>query len=629
MHVLRKTSRKVFFSPFTLSIVLFATTNAVPQVDPTTGYVFSKLPSKNVTVPPEFGVVPFGINDFGQVAGYVIGAGETTHSFLLSGDLFTQFDPPGALVSAASGINNLGQIAGFYSDSLSGHGYILTGNVEQIIDVPGAQGTQVFGINTAGKAVGIYGDPGGSVRGFLYSNSTFVPIDCAGLNGSTYAYKIDDSDTVVGVYLPFQSSQGHGFIWTSGICTTIDYPGATYTSLSGINGKGDIVGLYFTGSTGGSFLYRNGQFSLLNASGTKTIPSGVEARDINRSGQVVGSYSSNGPAGFEGNPPLYGTSGSNGHIECCSQGTLGSLINIAGDSYILSNNHVLGSPTSVFTNSGQPGDPILQPGLVDLDCKTKGRTVATLWSNVNLASGVDAAIAKLTSPNKTSAILDIGIPASTTRPPKVTMSVAKHGSTTNLTCGNIKSIHTSIAVSYTSCIGKQKFMATYDNLVVVSGAHGVFSAGGDSGSLIVSTETSEAIALLFASLGDESLGFPIDDVLKKFGASMIGAATHPVVACTNPTIADRSEKQIEGVQASEKEIARAIAVKEKYAPDLMKDQRFVIGIGVGVRENGESAVLVFVDSKEVSHPIPQALDGVPTKLIWTERPTIQETCPLG
>src|SRR5882724_5705671 len=103
MHILRQTSRKVFFSVFALSIVLFVTTNAVSQVNPTAGYVFSKLPTANVTVPPELGIVPTGINDFGQVTGYVISAGETTHSFLHSADLFTQFDPPGAVVSAAFG----------------------------------------------------------------------------------------------------------------------------------------------------------------------------------------------------------------------------------------------------------------------------------------------------------------------------------------------------------------------------------------------------------------------------------------------------------------------------------------------------------------------------------------------
>jgi hypothetical protein len=36
----------------------------------------------------------------------------------------------------------------------------------------------------------------------------------------------------------------HGYLWSGGEFTAIDFPGASYTSASGINPRGDVVGVY-------------------------------------------------------------------------------------------------------------------------------------------------------------------------------------------------------------------------------------------------------------------------------------------------------------------------------------------------------------------------------------------------
>ena len=73
-------------------------------------------------------------------------------------------------------------------------------------------------------------------------------------------------------------------------------------------------------------------------------------------------------------PPIQlGTSGgwgydlANGY--CCG-GTLGSLVQIGGTQYILSNYHVFESDIVGGGNSrvATTGDPIIQPGLIDVGC---------------------------------------------------------------------------------------------------------------------------------------------------------------------------------------------------------------------------------------------------------------------
>src|SRR5438445_7880350 len=61
------------------------------------------------------------------------------------------------------------------------------------------------------------------------------------------------------------------------IFTTLDVPGSTFTTVTGINNVGQIVG----NSSAGSFLLSGGNYTTLNLPGP---PSG-----INGSGQIVGS----------------------------------------------------------------------------------------------------------------------------------------------------------------------------------------------------------------------------------------------------------------------------------------------------------------------------------------------------
>src|SRR5215471_6560158 len=98
---------------------------------------------------------------------------------------------------------------------------------------------------------------------------------------------INNSNVIVGSYESPDSP--HGFILSKGQVTTLDYPGADYTELTGINDNGDIVGFYVPPVTPfelHGFLLQSGNFTGIDFPGsTFTQPFA-----INSAGSIVGTY---------------------------------------------------------------------------------------------------------------------------------------------------------------------------------------------------------------------------------------------------------------------------------------------------------------------------------------------------
>jgi YD repeat-containing protein len=252
---------------------------------------------------------PMAINNVGQVVGYWVNPGQATSgNFLYSEGNFSSISTPGTL-STPTGINDNGQIVGTYYPDYPGnqylyHGFLYSGGSYTTIDYPGAYATSVNGINASGQIVGCYtAQEGGGSQIFLYSGGSFSTIvypdhpyvtSLTGINTSglivgeefnylgwngfvdsagtfisitdpvagpsgplTYANGINDSGEVAGTYID-QAQAEHGFIYSGGSYTTIDYPGAPLgtpiegTKITGINNSGQIIG-YGDGS-GGAFL---------------------------------------------------------------------------------------------------------------------------------------------------------------------------------------------------------------------------------------------------------------------------------------------------------------------------------------------------------------------------------------
>lgn len=325
-------------------------------------------------------------------------------------------------------------------------------------------------------------------------------------------------------------------------------------------------------------------------------------------------------------PIQLGTSGGNkldkSRAFCCS-GTLGSLVKDSFNNlYILSNNHVLAR-----TDVGTVGEDILQPGLIDVGCRaTSAQQVADLADFVPLANpntNVDAAIAQIISGrvDSTGAILDIGVPASTPKEASVGLGVAKSGRTTGLTCAAIGSINTTVNVQYQKgCGSGKKFTKTFTNQVVINSNS--FSAGGDSGSLIVTSDKAEPLALLFAGSSSTTIGNPVADVTLSLGVSFVGGDPHSVSCPTtaSSTTTTSPEGKPKAGRLSSAEVEHATAVKELNEAHLMADPA-VMGVGIGGSEEDPSVavIVIYLEQGRAHGPIPSKLDGVRTQIIRTDR----------
>jgi hypothetical protein len=233
-------------------------------------------------------------------------------------------------------------------------------------------------------------------------------------------------------------------------------------------------------------------------------------------------------------PIQLGTSGgwrhdlANGY--CCG-GTLGSLVNIGGKQYILSNYHVLEADIVAGGNNrvAIEGDHVIQPGLIDASCNaSNAEEVATLSGIKSLpGSNVDAAIAEVIigKVDADGAILEIGPISGSAVGASLNQAVKKSGRTTGLTRSKVSGLNATVSISYDDeCAGSSAFTKTFTGQILISNKASKFLAGGDSGSLMVEDVNSKprAVGLLFAGSSTLAIANPIGDVLDFFGATMVG-----------------------------------------------------------------------------------------------------------
>ena len=329
-----------------------------------------------------------------------------------------------------------------------------------------------------------------------------------------------------------------------------------------------------------------------------------------------------GPSLFADNGPNhrvrnlhFGVSGGNVNDSsrrfCCS-GTLGALVqDTQGVQYILSNNHVLG-----LSGSASVGDDVSQPGLIDNNCAVS-TVVADFTVAPALNSNVDCAIAQLRPGlmDGTGFIEDIGTISSVPRTPTVGLSVTKSGRTTGNTTGTISSTTTTVSVKYSkSCGSNNGPTFTFTNQVVINSS--TFSAGGDSGSLIVSnTSCHQPVALLFAGSSTSTIGNPISLVLTRLSASLGRTVSFVGSTCTSTASLASA-----GQEPSDASVEFATAVMRGREKNLMS-RAGVIGVGIGASDDNasEAVIVVYVDvTAKATASVPKSINGVKVKKIFTE-----------
>jgi hypothetical protein len=218
----------------------------------------------------------------------------------------------------------------------------------------------------------------------------------------------------------------------------------------------------------------------------------------------------------------------------CTVGTLGVRVKDSFNNvYALSNAHVYALQGSETYGAVQVGaDRMLQPGRVDMTAQACGSqheidtaVIGTLSDyepivfSSTASNTVDAAIALVTvdQVGKGTPAGGYGVPSSTPVSAILGQQVQKYGRTTKLTTGKVTGINATVMITYD--IGQTRFI----NQVIIKGSRGSFSAGGDSGSLIVTKSGKKPVALLFAGSSSVTIGNPIGPVLGAFGVTIDGA----------------------------------------------------------------------------------------------------------
>lgn len=228
-------------------------------------------------------------------------------------------------------------------------------------------------------------------------------------------------------------------------------------------------------------------------------------------------------------------------------------------------------------------------------------------------------------------IEDIGVPSSTIVNPTVGMAVAKSGRTTGFTTGTVTSINTSVAVQYTQTCGGggKKSTVTFTNQIVIGSS--TFSAGGDSGSLIVTNNAAHnPVGLLFAGSSTSTIANPIGQVLTRLGTALgrtfsFGSGGGGGSALPQGNNADGRQPFVPGLDKimpvlPQQAADRVSAVLENHRANLMF-QPGVIGAGVGEsgRGDGEAAIVIYVNKNAGAKPfIPDSIEGVPVTVILTD-----------
>jgi hypothetical protein len=262
----------------------------------------------------------------------------------------------------------------------------------------------------------------------------------------------------------------------------------------------------------------------------KKAPSGEAAATVN-------------PASRFASPVPIGVS--TGHPSITA-GTIGCRVKEGTNLYALSNNHVYAD-----VNAATLGDKVIQPGSYDggslpddeIGTLTAFKPVVTdyyLYDDANdtsptvngkpTANDIDAAIARVTG----SRLLDkrtpaggYGMPKSVGRSAALKLGAQKYGRTTGQTSGTVNGLNATINVNYgpDPINPLRSLVAQFKGQIVIGGK---FSAGGDSGSLIVSKPnaffagTREPFGLLFAGSQSTTIANQIGVVLAHFGVVIDG-----------------------------------------------------------------------------------------------------------
>jgi uncharacterized membrane protein len=217
--------------------------------------------------------------------------------------VFEEIVIDGASDSVAYGINNNNVVVGKFYNQTGRHGFIYgpgPGTL-QTLDFSGTDVVQTVatGINEAGNVVGYFRDRVLGRLGFYYDGS-YSPIDYTGA-WMTMAWDINNNtvNEVAGSFLNFPPFEGFGFIYDIVTPAFVNFIEGFYTTGFGINDAGEVVGGVWQApefpmapsyDQFGYFRASDGTITEIKYLDINTCFY-TDAYDINNNGVILGNYS--------------------------------------------------------------------------------------------------------------------------------------------------------------------------------------------------------------------------------------------------------------------------------------------------------------------------------------------------
>jgi hypothetical protein len=158
----------------------------------------------------------------------------------------------------------------------------------------------------------------------------------------------------------------------------------------------------------------------------------------------------------------------------------------------------------------------------------------------------------------------------------------------------------------------------YKNQVVVSGS---FGAPGDSGSLIVSQNTADPVALLYGGSDTDAVANPVAPILSLFSSggnttTFVGGAAHQVIGCSLPNAPQSVSTTVPSAAVSAEAMKAASAVRDARSAELLAHPEVqAVGVGTSYDHPSEAAIVFFVTKGQAHADIPAQVDGVRTRIV--------------
>lgn len=213
---------------------------------------------------------------------------------------FTQIDVPGAHYTSLHYISNRGQIIGVSTGKVPEGTFLLSHGIFTRFHVPHAKMTWLTSINDWGQVIGSFYDAKDHIHGFLFSQGAYTTIDYPGMKHDTDLAGLNNHGQIIGNWgnSGFPERMVHGFLWSHGVFAALHTPdGVRGTLAIGLNGQGQIVGMYYDHrGSGHLFLRSQGVYTTLDYPGdydtSPWLPHGDQGatvpKAINDRGQVLG-----------------------------------------------------------------------------------------------------------------------------------------------------------------------------------------------------------------------------------------------------------------------------------------------------------------------------------------------------